>query len=72
VGVLGINGSPTCGVELSWFDDGERPDAGVFVRLLREALAARGLDVPIRGVKAYEPAQAVAAVRALLDRPLQT
>ncbi len=70
VGLVGINGSPTCGVEISWFDDQESTEPGVFIRLLREALAAKNLDLPMRGIKVYEPDQALTAVKELLGELL--
>ena len=64
-GILGINGSPTCGVETNWFEGEEAAGPGVFVR---ELVTHEGGAVPVRGVKARDPEGAVAAARALLDR----
>lgn len=67
VGVVGINGSPTCGVETTWSDNQERQGPGVFIEMLNEASRMRGFSLPMRGIKAYDPQQAVAAVKDLLD-----
>ncbi len=61
LGIMGINGSPTCGVETGWSEGCETPGPGVFIRILHEEL---GLSMC--GVKALEPEQAVAAARTLL------
>jgi predicted secreted protein len=66
LGVIGVNGSPTCGVETGWSEDHEEPGPGVFIRELAAALGRRGISLPAHGIKAREPAQAVAAVAALL------
>jgi predicted secreted protein len=66
VGVLGINGSPTCGVETAWSDGLEIAGPGVLIRELRDAFARRHLSIPIRGIKAEHPADAVEAVREVL------
>jgi predicted secreted protein len=65
LGVVGINGSPTCAVERTWTEDGEREGPGVFISMLREALKKRRIALPMRGIRAAEPKNAVAAVRGL-------
>lgn len=71
VGILGINGSPTCGVETNWSEDKEAPGAGVFLQALGERLENNGMVVPIRGVKAANPSEAVFTAKQLtLSRPL--
>jgi len=67
VGVVGINGSPTCGVETTWSDNQERQGPGIFIEMLSEASMRKGVSLPMRGIKAFEPQQAVAAVKDLLD-----
>ncbi len=62
LGVIGINGSPACGVER----DHEQERPGVFVELLRELLADTGITLPMRGIRVDEPEEALAAVRALV------
>jgi len=60
-GVLGINGSPTCGVETNWRDGDEAPGPGVFVSCLQERLRLAGISIQFRGIKARESQQAVMA-----------
>jgi len=66
VGVIGINGSPTCGVESGWSDGWETPEPGVFIEALAETFRAEGIEVPIRGVRAIEPEAASKVVQELL------
>jgi predicted secreted protein len=66
-GIIGINGSPTCGVEANWAEDEEEPGPGVFIRRLDEQLRANGMRVSLRGIKALEPQCALAAVNELLN-----
>ncbi len=68
VGLLGINGSPTCGVETNWRDGEEPPGPGVFIESLRSRLESDGAEIPFRGVKAYDPRHAVSAARELQGR----
>jgi predicted secreted protein len=66
LGVVGINGSPTCGVESTWADNREKEGPGLFIHLLQASLAARGTSLEMRGIKAYEPKEAVRTLRDLL------
>lgn len=70
IGVIGINGSPTCGVERSWATDQETQDAGVFIQMLEEECLNRGISLPMRGIKAYEPQQAITIVEDLLAKTI--
>ena len=65
-GVIGINGSPTCGVETNWYEDREAPGPGVFIAALQERLLRDGVPVAIRGVKASNPREAVSAAKQLM------
>jgi predicted secreted protein len=62
-GVLGINASPTCGVETSWSDGTEVPGAGVFIQELQKSLVRHNLKVPVCGINLNDPEQATNAVR---------
>jgi predicted secreted protein len=68
VGLVGINESPTCGVEATWYDDQERDGPGVFVETLQAELYHLDIAIRMRGIKAYQPAEAVRAVGDLLAR----
>jgi predicted secreted protein len=68
-GILGVNGSPTCGVETNWREDEEAHGPGVFIQILTDLCHRTGLSLPTRGVKAYEPQAAAAAVAELLSTP---
>jgi len=62
-GLVGMNGSPSCGVELTWANDEEKQGPGVFIRLLKEKLEQNDLAITMRGIKAYEPKEAVDVVK---------
>jgi predicted secreted protein len=68
LGLVGINGSPTCAVERTWAEDREQEGPGVFIRLLAEELDKRSISLPMKGIRAAEPKKAVAAVRELLRK----
>lgn len=53
--ILGKNGSPTCGVDVTW-REGLVPGAGVFTEELSAALECTGLVIPILGVEDADPA----------------
>jgi predicted secreted protein len=49
LGMLGINGSPTCGVNTTYYK-GPTPGKGAFIEELIKTLDVHGLHVPIRGI----------------------
>ena len=65
VGVLGVNGSPTCGVETGWFDNREVQDSGIFILALSEECLRKDITLSMRGIKANEPQEAIVAVMEL-------
>ena len=67
LGSIGINTSPTCGVERHWAEGGYRDGPGVFTRILIEELNNKGISVKMRGVNAKKPEKAVKTVEALLN-----
>jgi predicted secreted protein len=66
VGMLGMNGSPTCGVETSWADGKEVAENGIFIKIFKEECADQGVNIPIRGIKAQDPKTAVETLNELL------
>ena len=67
VGVVGINGSPTCGVESTWANDQETRGAGSFIQILDEECRKQGIALSMRGIRAYEPQRATTTVLNLLE-----
>lgn len=64
LGIVGINRSPSCGVDTTSKDNREVVGEGVFIQALRNELKEN--SIPIVGIKAFEPEKAVAALRNLL------
>jgi predicted secreted protein len=69
VGVLGINGSPTCGIETTFAADRDQPGPGIFIQQLDEACRKADIVLPQRGIRARDPQKAVEAVRDLVAPP---
>jgi predicted secreted protein len=67
LGVIGVNGSPTCGIEAGWADDRETSRPGVFIKILKDELDHAGIDLPMRGVKVYRLEEAVKQVKELVS-----
>jgi len=68
MGVVGINRSPSCGVESTWGEDHEVPGSGAFMRALREGAMKRGISLPMIGIKVQEPEQAIQRIQSFLER----
>jgi len=66
LGMIGINESPTCGVETTWRAGGEIAGQGVLIRELQRACARRNFSMPMRGIKAKDPTGTVRASKEIL------
>jgi predicted secreted protein len=66
IGVLGINGSPTCGVETNWENGKETTNSGIFIRLFKEECNDQGVNIPMRGIRAQDPQAALKTLKELL------
>lgn len=67
IGIVGINGSPTCGVETTWRDDCEPAAYGLLTQAIADRLSTAGVAIPLRGIRSKNPGDAAATVRALID-----
>lgn len=67
LGVLGINCSPSCGVDCHAYN-GAKPGKGAFMEELAEVFAGQGLELPLIGV-ADEDYQAAIPLIEALDNP---
>lgn len=66
VGLLGVNGSPTCGIESNWAEGEEPSGPGVFIQEFQRLLFRDGIDLSMRGVKVYQPEQAIQSLGELI------
>ena len=65
-GIVGVNRSPTCGVESTSKENREVVGEGVFIEALRNELSKHGMPVRMVGIKAFEPEQAVTTINKFL------
>jgi predicted secreted protein len=65
-GMLGIDGSPTCGVETIWAEGQEEPGQGVLIQELVGACRKRSASLHIKGIRAAQPGEAIATTKAML------
>jgi predicted secreted protein len=70
VGLVGINGSPTCGVDTTWSEGQEQKGHGIFIGMLNKALEEKSVHINTVGIKAKEPKQAIAAIERLFNKGL--
>ena len=64
LGIVGVNRSPSCGVETTSDNDAEIPGMGLFMGRLAERLEEAGASVPMLGLKASD--DAASRLKALL------
>jgi predicted secreted protein len=68
LGLIGIDRSPSCGVETTSRHAREVAGQGVFVAVIEERLRARGIALRMTGVKTSKVAESLAKVSGLLER----
>jgi predicted secreted protein len=66
LGVVGINRSPSCGVQTTSKDNKEVEGEGVFIEALRKELEHSGVRLKFAGIKASELPKALETVRSLI------
>ncbi len=67
LGVIGVNRSPSCGVETTSKDGEEKPGQGVFIEILSKTLLEKGITLRMLGTKTGEKEKSVEKVRQLLQ-----
>ena len=65
-GIVGVNRSPSCGVETTSKNNQEADGHGVFIDALHNELNKHNIKVKIVGIKAFEPKKAVEAMKHLI------
>jgi predicted secreted protein len=66
LGVIGVNRSPSCGIETTSKNGSETAGKGVFMEILSEALTKQGLTLHMVGTKTSEKEASMDAVRQLV------
>jgi predicted secreted protein len=66
LGIVGVNRSPSCGVETTSKDNQEAAGEGVFIESCRRELEETGININFVGIKAFEPEAAVDVIRNLI------
>lgn len=66
--IIGLNRSPSCGVETTSKDNVEVSGKGVFMQMLNEELDRKGIEIEMVGIKTSKPAEALEAVTEILSR----
>ncbi len=66
IGLIGVNRSPSCGIETTSRSGREESGSGVFIEILATALADRGITLPVAGTKTSERDRSIEWVRRLL------
>lgn len=67
IGVIGVNRSPSCGVETTSIHGEERSGKGIFMEVLSNALLTHGVPLRMIGSKTGEKDQSVEKIRQFLN-----
>ena len=63
LGVIGVNRSPSCGVETTSKLGKEESGKGVFMKIILETLTKYGIKIPMIGIKTSEPETAMEQIK---------
>jgi predicted secreted protein len=66
-GIIGVNRSPSCGVETTSKNNQEVEGEGVFIEALRRELKKNRIQIKIVGIKAFEPDKMVQTIKNLIE-----
>ena len=66
-GIVGINRSPSCGVDTTSAHNKEIAGHGLFIDALQKALQARGITIPVIGIKSSDTKRMVQSIRDLIE-----
>lgn len=67
LGIVGINRSPSCGVNTTSIDNLEVEGEGVFIKALHEELKRRNIEIKRVGIKDSEMDKAILTIKELLN-----
>lgn len=67
-GVIGINRSPSCGVNTTSKNNKEVNGEGVFIERLRNKLKEKGINIDMIGIKSLETEEALISIKNLLNK----
>ena len=65
-GIVGINRSPSCGIDTTSMNNKEVTGEGVFIKALREEMEKRNIHTKIIGIKALETKKAINEIEKIL------
>jgi predicted secreted protein len=65
-GIVGINRSPSCGVETTSANNKEIEGEGVFIKALRNELKRNNIQLKFVGIKAFETDKVIEAIEDLI------
>jgi predicted secreted protein len=68
VALIGINRSPSCGIETTTRDGSELPGRGVFMQVISDELNCQGIDLPMIGVKTSQKVDSLKRLKEILVR----
>ena len=68
LGIIGINRSPSCGIDTTSMNDKEVEGKGVFMESISQELKNKGMKIEMIGVKPSEVATSVTKLKNLLER----
>jgi predicted secreted protein len=67
LGIIGVNRSPSCGINTTSKGNKEISGYGVFMNELKAVLDKEGIEIPMVGTKTSEVGESVKSVQAMIE-----
>jgi len=68
VGIIGVNRSPSCGVETTTKEGNETGGRGVFMEIIENELEKKGINIPMIGSKTSRQAESVERIKRFIEK----
>jgi len=66
-GIIGVNRSPSCGIETTTINGEENPGHGVFMELIESALQKEGIYIKMIGSKTSRQAESIEQIKRFIE-----
>jgi predicted secreted protein len=67
VGIIGVNRSPSCGIETTTINGEETKGRGIFMRIIEEEFGKRGLKIRMIGSKTCKEKESVKMIKKFIE-----
>lgn len=68
IGIIGVNRSPSCGIETTTIDGTEKEGSGIFMKILEEELMKKNIHIRMIGSKTSMEKESIEMIKRFLEK----